>query len=491
MDKLSLKDRIEVILRSEEHDYDNSSEISLRQIIQAILNGKKIIAAVVIASLILAMVGNYINTPYKGVAKIMISLNFDGIEKGLDPAGQKFDIAKIKAPIVTSKVIQALNLDKNNISADDLRQNITLQPVVPGDIVNKIANLKESVTKGKENVQTLENFVYYPTDYIISLSIPKKMNLSNAKAQEVLDQIVNSYSEYFYETYGDKSALANAVGKVDYSTYDYPEVSVIMNNQINILDSYLSKKVREAKDFRSTKTGLTFLDIQESVNVINQVDINKLDSIIANFRLTKNKANLISYYEYSIKKLELSKTKKEDEARVASDLLSKFQKDKNIVIVPGTSTSTDSTIETAAPNPMYDNLTQTVLDAGVAASNTSRDIEYYRNQIALYQAEDLIPADQKVMAEKEVNTLIDSITTKLDNWIALTNDTVSEYFETQYFNNAIVKLSPAEMTSANSNRTLYLAIALVIGLLLGIFAALFLEYWKNGLGTIQKKTEEA
>lgn len=222
MDKLSGNEKIEVILRNGGEASIPEEEISLRQIIQALINGRKLIIVVVILSIMLTLIGNYITTPYSGIAKIMISLNFDGIEKGLDPYGQAFDLGKIKAPVVTSKAIKALELDKLGITADDLRRNLVITPVVPGEVVQKIVNLKE----------------------------------------------------YFFEAYGDRPVLANAIGKLDYSEYDYPDVSTIMHNQIEIINNYLDTKNREASDFRSQKTGLAFADIMESVNLIDVVDIN-------------------------------------------------------------------------------------------------------------------------------------------------------------------------------------------------------------------------
>ena len=488
MDKFTSGDKIEVILKNEEQPADYE-EISLREIIQALINGRKIIAIMLVAAILLSTAGVFFTTSSIGKAQIMISLNFNGIEKGLDPYGQKFDIGMIKSPLVTSRVVEALSLEKNKITADAIRKNISIQPVVPGGIVNKLKTLKESVEKGRENVKVLEEFVYYPNEYIISFSLEKDLKISKAKGREILNELIDSYSQYFFETYGDKAVLANAIGTLDYEQYDYPEVTIIMRNQIDIMQSYLSRKVKEAKDFRSNKTGLTFNDIMETVSVVSSVDINRLDAIVGSYKLTKNRDNLIKSFEYAIKRLELNKAKKEDESRANRDAINKFEKDKNIVLLPGSSDSRLGTLETSAPNPLYDELVNKSLSAGVSATNSIHDIEYYKKEIENFKSADGFSPQQKTEAEKEVIAMIDRVKEKLDRLITLSNDTATDYYETQYSNKAILRLSPVEVSGVKSNLMRTVGVAAALGLFLGVAIALFMEYWKNS-GDIKNKVSK-
>ena len=480
MDELRSKEKIEVVLKNET-PVEDGTEISLREILEALIKGKKLIAIILILALLSGIAANSIMTPYKGIAKAIISFNFDGIEKGLDPYGKKFDLSKIKAPIVINKVVENMELQQYGITVDTIRRNIEFEPIVPGDVVNKIKILKESAQKDKEAIERLEEYSYYPNEFVIKLNMPKDWKVSKSKGQEILNSIIDSYSEYFNYTYSDQELLANAVGTLNYEDYDYPEISLVMNNQINIIMSYLQKKSKEAPDFRSGETGLTFRDIMESVSIINNVDLNRMDSIIGAFKLTKDKEKLIKSLEYRIKRYELSKEKQMDESKITSEALDKFQKEKNILLIPGGLNSTLGTMETEKTNPLYNKFAEQSVDTGVSAADIQHEIEYIRKEIALFQSEDDISVEQKKMAEQEVLLQIDKIKNKLSSWIDLTNTTVKEYYEVNLYKDAIMKLTPVQVYSANDKKMLNMAIALVLGLFIGIFAALLREYWiKSG-----------
>jgi len=101
------------------------------------------------------------------------------------------------------------------------------------------------------------------------------------------------------------------------------------------MKNFLSSKIEKAKDFRSTDTGLSFADILQSVDVIDTVDLSRMDSIIGAFNLTKDKDKLIKLYEYRIKVKELEKAKKQDESKIVSDMLGKFERDKSVFACSG------------------------------------------------------------------------------------------------------------------------------------------------------------
>ncbi len=469
------KEKIEIILKPE---MNNSSgfDISLRDIIDVFVKGKWLIALFVIIGLILSSVGYFIVTPNKASVNMMISFNFDGIEKGLDPYGNNFDISKIKSPNVLNKVVENLELSKNNISADDLRVNLELTPIIPGDVTQKIKSLEEAK---KQNIQDIQDYTYYPNRYTITLSIPKSFTISENKSKEILDELFKQYQEYFFYSYSDRSVLANALGPIDYDKYDYPEMSEVINNQITIIQNYLKTKNKEigASDFRSKKTGFAFADIIDSIGVLEKVDLQRIDSIIGAYNLTKNKDTLIKLYEHRIQQSELDSQKKTDEAKIYSEMLGKYQKDKNVLLVPGI--DQQSSVETTGESKYYDELMEKSALAGVSAQNSVHDAAYYKTQIEKL-TKDAVDIAQKQSAEKQVLALLPDIKNKLQNWINVTNDTVQEFYESQLYSKAITKLSPAEYTSVSVKTMLiYCGIGVSLGLLLGICIAFLNTYWKR------------
>ena len=71
--------------------------------------------------------------------------------------------------------------------------------------------------------------------------------------------------------------------------------------------------------------------------------------------------------------------------------------------------------------------------------------------------------------------MINHIEGSLFEWIEITNDTSSEFYD-QYLTSAFYALSPAEVYS-DVNLQLNIAIGGVLGLMLGVFAAFFKAFW--------------
>jgi capsular polysaccharide biosynthesis protein len=439
-------------------------EISLREVIEVVLKRKWFIAVVTAACILLAGAGSLFLKSASQTAQVYISLNFDGIGNGLNPDGTKFDSNLIKSPAVVQKALDALQLDNTKLSVDKIRRNITIDPMVPEDIVAKIESLRE---KGQD-------FTYYPNEFTIKFTVPK--GVDGTTGGRILDAVVDAYSDYFYDVYSDKSVLSNSIGKLDYSEYDYPEISTVIRNQISIMTNYLTSKVKESKDFRAKQTGLAFADIIDSIGVISSVDINRMDSIIGAYNLTKDKDKLITSYEYRIKMNDLERAKRVDEAAQSKDMMNNYKRQENIMLIPGMGTTDTNNPQLQDNTSYYDTLTQRATDAGVDATNRLHDNEYLTQEIEKLKT-DTVEISQKQAAEKEVLALCDNIRAKIQNWIDLANETAAEYYEVK-LNKAIMRLSPVQVQSS-VKVVLNVAAALVIGLILGIFIAFFREYWMN------------
>ncbi|NLX90365.1 MAG: hypothetical protein GXZ07_02035 [Firmicutes bacterium] len=480
MDINNLKDKIEVILKNEEQPLDE--EISLRAIIEALLKGKKLIAVTVIICLLAAYLVTGFLSPYRdtrAIAETIITFNFEGIEKGLDPHGRRFDLGIIKAPVVLDKVIESLELDKDDITVDLLRNNLEIVPIVPGDVVEKIRRRIEAYDPAKADIAVLEDYTYYPNRFTIMFKIPKDKNIDNERGRKILDGVIDAYIQYFYDTYSDRAVLANALGIIDYDDYDYPEVPIVMRSQINIMQSFLSAKHRQAPEFRSKITGLAFNDIVEAISLIDTMDLNRLNSIISSYRISKDIDKLIRSLEYRIKSYELSQAKKEEEAAKAGEVMDKFEKERSIVFMGGVGTP-EGVIETEKTSELYDELAQRSLDSGISAAHIRQDIEYLHREIEIFTSDDDISLEVKRQAEAEVIAMIEDIDAKLKTWIDLSNRTLEDYFENIYFQRAIMRLAPVQVSKAPLDKLmLNMAIALVLGLMLGALAALFREYWHS------------
>lgn len=441
----------------------DTEEISLRELIETLLRGKRLIALFLAISLILSVGVSFYMKENSQKAKIIISLNFKGIESGLNPDGTKFDIQKIKSPTVLMPVIESLELEDSKLTTDSIRRNLTITPIVPEHIVSYIQKQRENG----------EDYTYFPNEFVIALNIDKSRGITDSNAREMLDTIIDSYADYFNDNYSEEAVLANAVGKIDYDLYDYPEISRVINNQISIMKSYLNSRIAEAPEFRSTHTGMTFSDISKSLDIIDSVELNRMDSLIGAFNLTKNMEKLIINYEYKIKRDELEKEKKQSELEVAKEMMESYKRETSTLLIPGMATEG---LDMDNSEKYYDKLVERATNAGVEANNKSHDINYYLNEIEKLKNDD-VDNQIKKRAENDVLELAEIIKDKLIEWIDIINDTSVEYYEVK-FSNAILKISPVEIYN-DVNMKLNIAISVVLGLMLGVFVVFFREYWRN------------
>lgn len=470
---VNTKDRIELIVKSDE--VNNEHELDIRKIINIIINGKWIILGTMLAAIAISFVVLNVTNDYKGVVKTIISFNFEGIEKGQDPKGNAFDISQIKSPAIIEKVVKNLGLEEYGLNSDLIRREIEIEPIIPGDITQKIKMLEENKKNG---IEGLQSYTYYPNRFVISYNVSKKADVSANKAREILTEIIKEYRKYFHEIYSDKSVLANAVVYINPDEYDYPELTIVIRNQLNIIKNFVNSKLKEKKaaDFRSNTTGMSFTDIKEAVQVIDTVDISRYDSIVDAFNLTKDKERLIKYYEHIIKRKELEKVKKEDEAKTVDGMLGKYQKTESTLVMPGLNGEntliggfTDSSDE------YYNSLSERYTNAGVDAINAMHDIAYYQKEIEKLR-NDVISQEEKKRAESIVKEMLPGLQIKLENLINKTNDTVLEY--NQFFEDAIKILSPEEFQRQSVNK-MYVLIAGLAGFFLSSLVLLAIAFMKN------------
>jgi hypothetical protein len=352
--------------------------------------------------------------------------------------------------------------------------NIT--PIIPGNVTENIKRLEEDI---KGNIEPLQQYIYYPNKYIIDFTVARELKISQKFAQQIVDEVVKQYQQYFYKTYSDMSVLANAIQPVDYEEYDYPEISTVIHNQLDIFTNYLQTKLKEGdgSNFRSVGTGLSFSDIMESVSIIKQVDLGRLDSVIGAYNLTKNKEKLIKLYEYRIKQQELSMKQKTDEAALLTDIIQKYQKDQKLVLASMMATGTEGTglMNLEDTDEYYNTLTQQYVEAGIAAKNSQIMMLHYQQEIDKL-LNDTVDAASKASAEADVNAYMPVIKERIEYWIDVTNKTVAEYYETNLFNQAITRNSPSEFISNMSESKMLLVIAAAVALLLGA-CIVFIRYY--------------
>lgn len=433
-------------------------EISLREILEVIWKGKWLIALITIVAVLLTGIVTYIMLPNSQHVVAIININYPGIEQGLNPDGTQFDILQLKSPYVIEKALEELALTNSGLKLDEIRRNIDITPIVPDDVSQRAETI---LKQGQE-------FVYYPSEYKITYKINKAFSYS--QGIQLVEEIISQYKKYFYMLYSDVKTVENTISNVDLSNYDYPDIVEIINKQVESVQELLESKAEEGSGFRSSNTGYTFTDLSRSYDVLKNVDITKLESLVNTNTLTKDREKLIKDYEYRVKRMELEMAKKSSEAEEARKLMDQYKKE-DYVLLPD---ALGGQIKTENTSSYYSTLAEMAITASVEAANLQHEIEYYRNEIERLKS---VPTINNAKLMEEADNLIETIKSKMSDLVTKTNDTLEDYYLYKYENN-IRQIAPAEIETG-INILMNLAIAFVAGIMIGIFAVLLRYYWKS------------
>lgn len=460
---------VNLIIKNEEEN-NNEVTISLRGIFKnlkrffAIWLALTIIVSI-LSTLVLALkkIDNYKQT------SSLVSFTYNGIEKGLDPNGNKFDVNTMKNPQIIEKSLHDLDMPVSDI--ENVRKGISIEGVVPQDKYDEITAYKEIVNSanGAAALSAVEKVLetkYYPTQYKVHFNYAA-MDLSGSQAATLLNKILESYSEYFLDTYGYNESFGSAITALDYKDYDYAEALDVFDSSLTSLKNYVDKiATSDSTRYRSTKTGYTFSDLSEAINTVQTTDMDMIASYVTLNVVTKDKESLRIYYQHRIEDLKRKENVCREELATISDLINSYE--KNTVQVFGNGTDSINTISSEASTE-YDDLFQKKLTKQSDLSYTIQKIDLYNTRLERLNNQTLSTQAQSDKVESDLQKLND----KVNNLIEQVKTSADEYYETVVFSRSYNILVPA---SASTKNVLKNAIMDSLLLVLIIDALIFVVY---------------
>lgn len=399
-------------------------------------------------------------------AQAVITMQFDGIEEGLDPNGASFDINKLKSPTVIESALE--NLGVTDFSTEDIRANITIEGVIPDDAVERITVIKEMAESNAANYEKILDVTYYPSQYVVSLS--QQPGMSSTQTKEILNAVIDSYRQYFFDTYANTAVLTVTSNLYDYNNYDYTESVDMIESQIEIIKNYVAERLEQSPDFRASSTGLSFGDIATSLDSIEQVDLVNLSSYIEDASLTKDRDKLIQYYNYIIKQYNMKLTEAQTNLDSVQSTIDNYEKNPIVIV-----SNQESVQEISQTSQYYDTLVQQKLDISMEISSIETKLaevtsllESLNNSRLKNTQAQYDYADQK----------LESITGTLANWIELIEETTDEYYNTTLYSNAVKVAVPAQYQASGGLVSVIKTMGICVGVM--IFIA-FIVWCIDGL----------
>ena len=438
MDKMISDNGQKVILEVHKENTNISREIDLLNVARNMDRHKKIyiylcVAAIILggaAGLIKITIDHYFN--HSSYARAMISFQYAGIESGLDPNGASFDISKIKSPAVIQNALNNLGISADYI--EKVRSNISVEGVIPEDAVERITVINKMAEKDAQYYEKLLDVSYYPSQYIVYLYDDRTFQAG--QVDRILDAILESYKEYFFDTYANNDALTVTAGLLSGEDYDYTESVDLLRTQLILMKNFAQAKATEAPDFRASGTGLSFKDIATSIGFIQDADLARISSYIESNSLTNDRARQIEYYQHQIEEYTNRLSELEVNLSNVTTAINSYQKDPVIIV-----SNQDTAQEAEQKNEYYDKLIAQKLELSSQISEVNTEINRYYTLMNNMQSRTTSATEDEM---NYANTLISNLQSKISEWIELIEETTKEYNDTTKFSNAYQVSVPAQ-----------------------------------------------
>ncbi len=446
-------------------------------------SGVRMLILCVAAILLVALIsGSVILATYKdnATAETLVDFNFKGIEDGKDPFGRTFDVSKIKSSNVVSNAIAMLRNDGIDIDVkyqNEIIDNLTIEGIVPDDIMQKILIINSIAEKDVTQLTQLNDLTYFPSRYRLTISDLKKCGLDKKTAPALLNKIVASYVEYFKETYSEDNILATIAPSINLEEYDFVDMYDVFSSRISTILMYLENKAQSAPNFRSSETSLSFNDLINSVELLRDLDVAIFENHVTNNGITNNPASIIKSLE--AKKVRLNNQIDSTKALIESLSGSIEEYNNGAIYVQGENGANGMFLST--PSAKYDELVTRKTTAQVNLTNYQRDLADLEDRIEKFKANldpDNTVADEETIAKNKASATkqAENISTKLNNLIISINLTTDEYLETEAFSDSISTAVPAVYQLNLMTSLTTMLIAAVIAVIVAAIIAVLLTY---------------
>lgn len=282
-------------------------KLSIWDIFKYIYKWKILIILSVVAAIGLSFI--YINKSQSYESQVVIKFNDACIKEGKTPNGDEFDPQEIISPDVITSVIEDMDLKK---SVENLRSRVKVKAIIP----------KTEETRKESLIKEGEEYSYYPDSYTITYT--GRVGESPGMVRDILDSIVKNYLDSYVHNYINQIAVNDFTFDEDLGNQDYIELAEIMSNKIDTIIASLGNYYSSDSSFRSSKTGLTFMDIETEYKHLRDFTIPKIYSNIYEGQISKDKILLIQKYRQKINEYRLQEQNYNDKAAMTKERLDSF-----------------------------------------------------------------------------------------------------------------------------------------------------------------------
>jgi len=454
-------------------------EINLIDYLRVLWKWKVFIALGVVLCIGVAMGYVMLKYPTKYVTQCIIQLNFPGIEKHRNPDGTLFNKNQIITPAILSRTSVFLQKKNKIPPLENIRRMIDIKTIIPPEIQEKM----------KEAEKKRESYTFYPNQFSLILTTEEKSIFSTEERSQFLLSVIGEYRKDFEKKYGEEPLVVIEFPVNFLADSDYIDVINTFKVRTNNFIKFLDSKIAKAGFFRSQKTGDSFIDVKNDLELINDIKISETEATIKTLKLTKNKENLINVYRHKIRTIDVERKKKEKEALIAVKLLKEMKqlgRYESLRSAGREKGETSLVIDTSFIKDLIKEdssalLLRTALQSEVKAKNLEVDKEFLEQEIVLLKKEE--KKEEDIVC---IQTGLKDIEGKIVALSKRANELNMEYLG-KLVNNAVQVVRDPQTSSVRSKDVKkFVLLAGVVALFMAVFLAFFIEYIKKYQNQLRK-----
>lgn len=471
----------------EERIYDD--EIDLRDLFSVIWRRKWVLAGVVIASVFLAAGWALLTSSTR--TEMLLQLNFSGIDKHEYPDQTSFEMHDLISQDLLVEAAQAIeHPERRALFLEKPRSFIFVDPFIPVEVREKMKAMEREK----------QTYIYLPNQFIIRFVESGSGVFSHDERKRVLLAMKAAFEEKFLKDHVHRNLVTVNLSPEMLEAYDYMEVIEVFKTTLANYATFLNDMIKSAGIYRSPQTGLSFVDILDSVENIRKIDLYEAESIIKVSLETKQKDALLKKYQYRLLTLEKEMQKKQQEAASARALLDEVWKQEKVgqpleigksgqsvpqIVMDG------SVLEKLSAKEYKAALLQRVLDAEVTANSLAVDKKFLEKDMSILQGRDRQGAVPGLPVEF-VEASLEDIRKGIVSLGGKINELSAEYLTKRYSNISKARRDPVTDRQYRLSPVKAGVLSSVAGLFLGILIVFMVEFVVNiraGRGDLRKEQQ--
>ena len=443
-------------------------EISLREILEVLLQRKGFIALVVVlfvaASFFFTRFAQ--TTPY---ASATVEMRFPEMEQNTYPSGQHFSSSDLISTSILSRVVADLGLGDVGLSSGALREILAVEPLMAPD---------------DEGELTVPLYQY-------RLTVGAHADLTPPQQRRILSSLVEHYRKVKAEEFIEMPMFPRFSQEQEaLLALDYPFVLTSLLSYLELMTEFAGEMEEHAEQFRSPRHGLSFKDFSRSLALLQETQFRDLSSLVAEHGLTRERELTLMRYRGMLQELDREEQSLDRQSRYARELLGEagglrqaalpveFPLDFPVPLAGEEGEVEETEIfQFLFEENFFRYLLDVSVETGVSAIDTKTRMERLQKEIRRLEE-----GAQQTLDQEELYALADARLTdfaaQLDNYADTLNQMMLEYYEGRP-REMIAYAVPPYQHLERGNLQLNLAVAGVLGLMLGVFVAFFQHYWQS------------